>query len=332
MLIRHLTSARRSAPVWLFAFACATALLAPLALLRSAAPPAPVAHTWTPDEQALIADLTIRCTADATAPECHALMLPPNGPQAAVGLYWFLDGDPTVLGMAAPIYQLLIRTDVSELYYKSGAANTAWTLIGGGGGGGGTVTSITCGAGLSCSPNPITTAGTVSLAPDGSATVITVWTGSNTIGQSSASDTGSNFFIGSGGFEVVENDGDTLIPELDLTGHVTAPALAANANNWNPTGTGNLNGISRIDEAPTVNVTITGLNIGNASQVVSIHNTSTAFTITMPNASSSSLASAQFTLPNAGDVQIPPGGAVALRASATASGWRVWSSALRTPR
>lgn len=85
-----------------------------------------------------------------------------NGPYPSVGLYWLDNTDPTAGGgMSAPLNQLLIRTDTPSLYYKSGAANTAWTRIGAGAGGG-TVTSITCGTGLSCSPgNPITTSGTI---------------------------------------------------------------------------------------------------------------------------------------------------------------------------
>jgi hypothetical protein len=83
-------------------------------------------------------------------------------PTPAVGLYWLLNGDPTISpGANAPLNQLGIRTDTPSLYYKSGAANTAWTSLSGGGGGGGTVTSITCGAGLTCTPNPIVATGTI---------------------------------------------------------------------------------------------------------------------------------------------------------------------------
>jgi hypothetical protein len=57
-----------------------------------------------------------------------------DGPYPSLGLYWFDAADPTVLpGLPAPINQLLVRTDVAELYYKSGAADTAWTRIGNGG-------------------------------------------------------------------------------------------------------------------------------------------------------------------------------------------------------
>lgn len=89
-----------------------------------------------------------------------------NGPQPAVGLYWYDNTDPTAgAGMTAPLNQLLIRTDTPSIYYKSGSSNTSWTKIGTGtgGGGGGTVTSVACGTGMSCAPSPITTTGTVSI-------------------------------------------------------------------------------------------------------------------------------------------------------------------------
>jgi hypothetical protein len=57
----------------------------------------------------------------------------PNGPEPALGLYWYDNADPTIApGMPAPLEQLLIRTDIPALYYKSGYADTDWTLIAGG--------------------------------------------------------------------------------------------------------------------------------------------------------------------------------------------------------
>ena len=93
-----------------------------------------------------------------------ALAYASNGPQPALGLYWYDNTDPAAgAGMSAPLNQLLVRTDTSQIYYKSGTANTAWTALSTGGGGG-TVTSVACGVGLSCSPSPITTTGTATLA------------------------------------------------------------------------------------------------------------------------------------------------------------------------
>lgn len=57
-----------------------------------------------------------------------------DGPQPSVGLYWFSSVDPTAgAGVCAPLNQLLIRTDIVALYYKSGSACTNWTAIAGGG-------------------------------------------------------------------------------------------------------------------------------------------------------------------------------------------------------
>lgn len=53
------------------------------------------------------------------------------------GLLWSLNSDPTAgAGIAGPLWQLLVRTDVPSIYYKSGTGNTAWTNLSGGGGGG----------------------------------------------------------------------------------------------------------------------------------------------------------------------------------------------------
>ncbi len=50
-----------------------------------------------------------------------------------VGLWWLSAVDPTAgLGVPAPLNQLLIRTDDSSLYFKSGQADTAWTKVGSG--------------------------------------------------------------------------------------------------------------------------------------------------------------------------------------------------------
>jgi len=48
-----------------------------------------------------------------------------------LGLVWFVDSDPSAgAGVPAPLNQFAVRTDVPSLYYKSGAADTAWTLAG----------------------------------------------------------------------------------------------------------------------------------------------------------------------------------------------------------
>ncbi len=53
----------------------------------------------------------------------------------ALGLYWFANVDPTAgAGVSAPFGQLLIRTDVASLWWKSGTMNTDWTQLGSTGG------------------------------------------------------------------------------------------------------------------------------------------------------------------------------------------------------
>lgn len=62
----------------------------------------------------------------------------PSKAEPLVGLVWVADFDPTTAGgVAAPLWQFLIRIDTAQLYYKNGTANTAWISLSGGGGGGG---------------------------------------------------------------------------------------------------------------------------------------------------------------------------------------------------
>jgi hypothetical protein len=50
--------------------------------------------------------------------------------QINLGLVWFANVNPTVApGVSAPLNQFLVRTDVAGLYYKAGAADTAWTQL-----------------------------------------------------------------------------------------------------------------------------------------------------------------------------------------------------------
>jgi hypothetical protein len=47
------------------------------------------------------------------------------------GLLYSTATDPTTgLGVSAPIWQLLVRTDIPAIYVKSGTADTAWTMLG----------------------------------------------------------------------------------------------------------------------------------------------------------------------------------------------------------
>ncbi len=67
------------------------------------------------------------------------VLLGASFPYPDMGLYYYTNQDPTVVGVYAPQYQFLIRTDVPSIYYKSGAAITAWTKLGTG-----ASTTVTC--------------------------------------------------------------------------------------------------------------------------------------------------------------------------------------------
>jgi hypothetical protein len=377
-------------------------------------------------------------------------------PVPAVGLYWLYGGNPTTGGgVCAPQYQLLFRTDNNTLYYKSGAACTAWTVFAGGGGG--AVSSITCLTGVTCTPNPITSIGTIAAdgsAPTGmgTANTVTKWLTADTLGNSSIGDDGTTvstaevvslgslsplhnttvngellgvfasfqnagqntptisatntttgetsgkigiqssvsgsvdtttealtsygveatntatrsagtnaatnigIYASAGGAQINQaayfNQGDVYVnnasngsntfngpttinnklstEELDLPSFVTATNLTGGTvNNWDPTnGTpGNLDSIERVNVAPTANTTVTGLIIGDSGQVLSIHNTSTSFTVTFTYQGAGSTAANRFTWPNAGSYELGPLSAITVRTSASASGWNPWSSA-----
>jgi hypothetical protein len=90
--------------------------------------------------------------------------------------------------MAAPLYQLLVRTDSPSIYYKSGTANTAWTMIGTSGGSGGTGT----------------------IAGSAEATYVAVGVGSQSITPAAGSAAGSAFALFGNGY-TVRFQGDTWI-------------------------------------------------------------------------------------------------------------------------
>lgn len=133
-------------------------------------------------------------------------------PEPLVGLIWQSAVDPTVPpGVNAPLWQLLIRTDVPSVYYKSGAADTAWTLIGTSSSSGGTVTGT------------------------GTANTITKWTGVSAIGSSSETDNGTTFAIGPSGRSTNIPNGFDVWPDATLT-TPSAGQLAGGAVLWgNPT-------------------------------------------------------------------------------------------------
>ena len=96
------------------------------------------------------------------------------------GLLYSLASDPTAGGgLTAPLWQLMVRTDIPSFYYKSGAADTAWTLI-----------------------------GTNAVASGTLNTVAKFTPGSTSLGNSSATDDGTTFAINSTEFKVVEANGN----------------------------------------------------------------------------------------------------------------------------
>ena len=161
----------------------------------------------------------------------------------------------------------------------------------------------------------------------GTANVLTAWNSGGNLAstQLPETDDGTHFIVGAGGFEVTGANGQTIVPEVDATGTVTAPATSGSVNNWDPTNgsPGNLGGLSIARESPSAALTLTGLIAGNSGQVFVVRNTSTTAsdTITLSNENSSSTAANRFTLGNAAATTIPAGGSCTLRYSGTATRW-----------
>lgn len=156
------------------------------------------------------------------------------GPYPSLGLYWFDNVDPTSGGgMAAPLNQLLIRTDSPSIYYKSGSTNTAWTKIGTNASGGGTLTSVACGTGISCTPNPIIATGSVVLnitpttCSSGQAEVTTSATGTSTC----------QTFFQSGNFPTTTCGAGTAATSIANTGVATCSAFGNTTSSVLTTGT-----------------------------------------------------------------------------------------------
>lgn len=216
------------------------------------------------------------------------------GPEPAVGLYWVNAGDPTTgAGVSAPMYQLLIRSDNGSIYYKSGTANTAWTLIGQSAGGG------------------VTGSGTANAIPK--------WTATTVLGISATTDDGTTTTIG-----------DALaVPGLTTLGNVAGAnifptTLAANADDYNPTG---LAGAGAIFLSASTPVQLTGLQGGRPGRRLEICDfpSSGATTLTVVNESSASAAANRFTMSNplGGAVQWPLNGCLHATYNGATSRWAI---------
>lgn len=200
------------------------------------------------------------------------------GPQPAVGLYWIENVDPTIgPGVSAPLWQLLIRTDTPAIYYKSGAANTAWTKIGSGASGGITGT--------------------------GTATHVPVWLTSTSQGDSSAIDDGASFSI---------SEPFAATSQVRAPGTITPPDFSGTlVNNYNPTG---LATAYVIEQACTGSGDsfISGLAAQPTGTIIVFKNTG-YYGLNFLNHNSGSLPANQFDLPSATSWQLDPGYMLVLR-------------------
>lgn len=104
-----------------------------------------------------------------------------------------------------------------------------------------------------------------------------------------------------------------------LTGSIAPAALAGTVNDYNPAGLATTN---LIRQDASVASTITGLVAQATGTEIVIQNISATNTITLSNEGAGSTAANRFTLPNAQDWIIPPGGAIWLRYSGSATRWK----------
>ncbi len=116
----------------------------------------------------------------------------------------------------------------------------------------------------------------------------------------------------------------TILSEnLALTGDITPSSLAANQNNYTPSGA--YTTASTLRQASSANVDITGLTGGSDGRIIIFHNIGT-FDITLKNQDGSSTAANRFAL-NA-DVVLAANNSALLQYDSTASRWRVVSTSI----
>jgi hypothetical protein len=193
--------------------------------------------------------------------------------EPATGLYWYFDVDPTAgAGIAAPLWQLGIRVDIPSLYYKAGAADTAWIEIGNGGGG----------------------IGSIELQDEGVPVVGGPFGTLNFTGNVGVID-------GGGGVGTVNIPGGT-----DLSNAITPAALpAGDTTDYNPAG---LAAASRIRQAVNVaGSTLTGLLAQGDGKTFVIENLGPSDLVLAHENAGSAVAN-RFSLAGGVDLVIPPGG------------------------
>lgn len=209
----------------------------------------------------------------------------------------------------------------------------------------GTMTSVTCSTGLSCTPNPIIGAGTmtVNLTPTTcGAGMAEISTASD--GTSSCASFGSSSLTNSAGANVVTKSNGTNLVASSLSDNGTTVSTAeptsiggltdsgntiysgviaptaftgAQVDNYNPTGLATAAVISQDASSGT---TVTGLTAQSTGFEVNFHNIAAASNITFTNQSASSLAANRFTLPSAASLILRPGYSISFRYNGAA--WR----------
>lgn len=113
----------------------------------------------------------------------------------------------------------------------------------------------------------------------------------------------------------------TFASTFATTGVTAASALSSDTNNWDPQGGSSLSTTYVINEAPTANVTVTGLVAGASGQQVVVCNTASFFSLLLANESGSSTAGNRFTLPAAAGLLVGPGSCTPLRYNNGTSRW-----------
>jgi hypothetical protein len=207
------------------------------------------------------------------------------------------------------------------------------------GAGSGTVTSITAGTGLS--GGTITTSGTIALLPSAAGVIGGVnskavvshnfLTGIGTDGSISQAQPASSDLSDASNIALINANNaltgnNSLAGSFTLSGRTDA-TIAADQNNWTPTGTGTYANSSEVFvDGGVADRNITGMTGGAAGRIVGIVNKGTTNAIIIKNQSGSSSAANQFLLP--ADVTLPPNTALEMRYDGTASAWRPWGRAL----
>ncbi len=119
--------------------------------------------------------------------------------------------------------------------------------------------------------------------------------------------------------EFVCNAFADLANVIQRTGIISPAAIAAQANDWNPTG---LSGASIVRMSATGAQSITGMVAPGSGAVVTLINIDASDTITLEDEHAGSSAANRFALPNGLDMTVLPFASVTLWYDSTSSRWR----------